>query len=339
MRHTFAYNTARLPPEFYGASRDDVKLLAIDRQRGMVSASPFTGLHDFLRRGDILVFNDSLMIPSSVGAYFTEAGVAGKLNLGTSTERGLLLCEPRPRNIAGILQEGETVLTMPTKSSIRLVKRHSLFPRYWWAEPADYSGFMDVINRFGNYIRYGHIPFDLPSDTYSTAFSTIPGSVEFPSASRPFSGRIIDSLKRKGVRFAAVTLHCNLSSLEFSEFEKMDRLLDEEYTVGKSALDAVYAARDNGGRILAVGTTVARALESCAISGGMPVHGRTDLYIKPGFRFRIIDGLITGLHEPDGSHVDMVSALIDESTLLSSYSLATELGYAWHEFGDLSLIV
>jgi S-adenosylmethionine:tRNA ribosyltransferase-isomerase len=101
----------------------------------------------------------------------------------------------------------------------------------------------------------------------------------------------------------------------------------------------IRRVREEGGRVIAVGTTALRALESCPVSGYRSIHGRTNIYIRPGFKFKMVDGLITGLHEPDGSHVDLVSALVDESTLLSAYSVATELGYNWHEFGDISLIV
>ena len=339
MKHMFDYNTAHLPPEFYGAAKDEVKLLTIDRSRGMVSGSPFIGLRDFLRPGDLLVFNDSLMIPSSLNVFFTESGRRGKLNFGTSSVHGMMLCEPRPRNIGELLSEREIALTVPESTGVKLVKRHSLFHRYWWAEPADYFEFTSVMSKFGQYIRYGHIPFDLPPETYDTVFSSPPGSVEFPSASRPFTQRVMQSLEKNGVRFATITLHCNLSSLESSEFENATRLLDEEYAVSRRTLEQIQKTHEEGGRVLAVGTTVARALESCAISGGKPIHGRTDIYITPGFRFGMIDGLITGLHEPDGSHVDMVSALVDDSTLLSAYSVAKEIGYSWHEFGDLSLIV
>ena len=338
MRHMFQYNTVHLPPEFYGAARDDVRLLAMDRRSGMVSASPFSMLHDFLNAGDLLVFNDSLMIPSSVSAVFTESGEFGRLNFGTSYNRGLVLCEPRPRKVGEVLVEGECALTVPGKTKIRLVRRHSLFPRYWWAEIDDYFAFQRIMSVSAHYIRYGHIPFDLPPETYATSFSTVPGSAEFPSASRPFTGRILSQLSKKRVSAATITLHCNLSSLEFSEFGQAKELLDEEYTVTDRTLDAVRRTHETGGRVIAVGTTAARALESFAAGGGRSVHGRTRTYITPGFRFRLIDGLITGLHEPDGSHVDMVSALIDDSTLLSAYSVATELGFGWHEFGDLSLI-
>jgi len=190
LKHTFHYNTAHLPPEFYGAAKDDVRLLAMDRRNGMVSASPFSAISDYMKHGDLLVFNDSLMIRSSVSAVFTETGRAGKLNFGTSARQGLLLCEPRPRNIGETLVEDELAITMPQSSGVRLVRRHnSLFPRYWWAKPENYFEFTDVMGKFGNYIRYSHIPFNLPDDAYTTAFANVPGSVEFPSASRPFTDR------------------------------------------------------------------------------------------------------------------------------------------------------
>ncbi len=339
MKHAFQYNTAHLPPEFYGAARDDISLLAMDRRNGMVSASQFSTIGDFLKSGDLLVFNDSLMVKSSVSAVFTDAGRVGKLNFGTSSSQGLLLCEPRPRSAGETLVEGELAVTMPLPSGVRLVRRHSTFSRYWWAKLENYFEFTGILGKFGNYIRYGHVPFNLPDDAYTTPFANVPGSVEFPSASRPFTNRILRALEKRGVRFATVTLHCNLSSLEYSEFENARNLLDEEYFVSRRALNEIRRTHEEGGRVIAVGTAALRAMESCPVSSGRSVHGRTDIYIRPGFKFRMVDGLITGLHEPDGSHVDLVSALLDESTLLSAYSVATELGYNWHEFGDLSLIV
>jgi S-adenosylmethionine:tRNA ribosyltransferase-isomerase len=337
VRHVFEYSAANLPPEFYGYRRDDVKLLSIDRKSGLVSQTPFTSIHQFLSAGDMLVFNNSTIVPSSLDAYYPRPGIYGRLNFGTGARRNLLLCEPRPREAGREIMENDRAVILPSSTAVRFVERHGLFHRYWWVDVGDYTRFRNAMARYGRYIRYDHIPFDLPASYYVNPFGGVPGSVEYPSASRPFTRRVLSALQKKGVRTAEITLHCNISSLESEEFERVDRLLDEEYAVTEENADRILAAAEEGGRVLAVGTSVLRALESWA-GKGRAIHSRTELYIRPGFSFRIADGLITGMHEADGSHIDLVAALVDDSTLLSAYSTAADLGFQWHEFGDITLI-
>ncbi len=337
LKHAFEYVSANLPPEFYGYRRDEVKLLSIDRRSGLVSQTPFTSIHQFLRAGDILVFNNSTLVPSSLDAYYPREGRYGRLNFGTGAMRDMLLCEPRPREMGREIEADDTAVLLPSRTTVRFVERHGLFHRYWWLDMGDYTQFRSAMAQYGRYIRYDHIPFDLPPSYYVSPFGSVPGSVEYPSASRPFTQRVLCALQKKGVQTAEITLHCNISSLEPEEFEKADRLLDEEYAVTEANAARILAAAREGGRVLAVGTSALRALESWA-GKDRAIHSRTELYIRPGFGFRIADGLITGMHEPNGSHIDLVAAFADDSTLMSAYSTAADLGFRWHEFGDITLI-
>ena len=340
-RHAFGVWDSHLPPEFYGRERDEVSLLAIDTKSGAYSSTPFTDISRFLRRGDILVFNNSMLVPSSLPVFDNTTGTSGYLNFGTSRKDGMILVEPRPKTFNRMLDadEGEVTIIGPG-TGIALKGRHETFQRFVWAN-AEFGEhrLSEILSKYGAPLTYDHIPFKLPLEYYRTAFSSVPGSSEFPSAARPFSRRVMGMLRSRGVGIAEITLHCNLSPLEPSEFDGAPTLLEEQYAIGEEAAGSINRTREAGGRVIAVGTSVVRALESSYNGGVVPRSAGTDLFIRPGHEIRAVDGLVTGMHDPESSHVEMISSFVDDALLQSAYSTALSLGYQWHEFGDLSLVL
>jgi S-adenosylmethionine:tRNA ribosyltransferase-isomerase len=176
-----------------------------------------------------------------------------------------------------------------------------------------------------------------PIGMYQTVYAGPPGSAEMPSAGRPFSPDVLERLAHRGIGFATLTLHTGVSSLEQHEAPYA-----EEYTVPAATAAQVRAARAAGGRVIAVGTTVVRALESAASVGQGEViaaHDWTDLVVTPRRGVRTVDGLLTGLHEPRASHLQMLEAIAGRRHLERAYAAALAGDYLWHEFGDVHLIV
>ncbi len=194
---------------------------------------------------------------------------------------------------------------------------------------------------FGTPIHYGYVEKSYPLDAYQTVFSTVPGSAEMPSAAQPFTPRVVAALRARGIAIAGLVLHTGVSSLEVDEEIVEDHpLYAEPFEVPLATARAVNEARRAGRRVIAVGTTVVRALES-AWDGAQvrPMTGFTRLYVHPGRGVHVIDGLITGLHDPVTSHLAMLYALADQETIRSAYAEAVAEGYLWHEFGDSHLIL
>ena len=193
----------------------------------------------------------------------------------------------------------------------------------------------------GSPIRYGYVDQDYPMEAYQTIFGHVPGSAEMPSAARPFTQDVVDNLREKGVQIASILLHTGVSSLEVeSEVLEDQTMYSEPFEVSPATAKAVNDARNEGRRVIAVGTTVVRALES-AWNGEQvePASGFTRLYIHPGRGVNVVDGLLTGFHDPMASHLAMLYALAGEEMIRSAYTEAVKSGYLWHEFGDSNLIL
>jgi S-adenosylmethionine:tRNA ribosyltransferase-isomerase len=204
-----------------------------------------------------------------------------------------------------------------------------------WAAVFDVPSVPRYLLAHGVPIRYGYVPRSWPLPYYQTVFSEHPGSAEMPSASRPFTDRIVTRLVNAGVQFAPILLHTGVASPEAHE-----RPYPERFSVPKATARLVNQARAAGNRIIGVGTTAVRALES-AVDGDQvrEAKGWTDLVITPDRGVRVIDGLLTGFHEPMASHLDMLAAIADERLLVACYSEAVQKGYLWHEFGDVNLLL
>ena len=321
--------------------RDDVALLVSRKSDGALVNACFDELGDFLEAGDVLVVNTSATLPAAVPGRL--AGRAMELHLSTPVGGGVSdgdrlwvvearTADRRPLRVqrAGVRVElaggGAAELLAPYLGSFRL----------WVAALSLGVPVEEYLAHHGQPIRYRHSPDDLSIDAYQTVFARDPGSAEMPSAARPFSAEQVADLVAGGVHFAPVTLHCGVSSLEAGESPYPER-----YRVPPETARLVNAARWWGGRIIAVGTSVVRALETVADADGVLAAGSglTNLVVTPERGVRAVDGLITGWHEPESSHLQLLEAVAGANLLSRSYDAANAAGYRFHEFGDSHLIL
>jgi S-adenosylmethionine:tRNA ribosyltransferase-isomerase len=351
------------PPEASGRSREDVRLMVATRHDLRLVDARFHDLPKFLRPGDLLVVNTSRTLPASIPAerrdgtrlelHLSTPVIGGQSAVDVSTppdpERDVWLIELRTLAEAGgrsfrTLTPGET-LALP-EASAEIVGPYPPLcgpcrdwpaeSRLWTARLRLPSALGSYLERHGRPIRYGYVRREWPASYYQTVYATEAGSVEMPSAGRPFTAEMITRLIAAGVDLAPLTLHAGVASVEDHEPP-----LREYYRVPEETARRVAATRQNGGRVIAVGTTVVRALETVASADGSVGAGEgwTNLLVSPERGVRGVDGLLTGWHEPRASHLLMLEAVAGRELLELSYRAALERGYLWHEFGDLHLIL
>lgn len=327
---------ANEPPEARGLARDEVRLLVTHREKDGIVHGAFRDLPAFLRAGDLLVVNDSATLPAALPAELPD-GTTVPLHVSTRLPAELWVVEPRTPQVP----EGAS-LRLPGGGTARLLARYPGSNRLWLAQLMLSEPFLDYVHRWGRPITYSYVANQWPLDAYQTMFATKPGSAEMPSAGRPFTPRVVERLRRRGVGLASITLHTGVASLEGDE-----RPYAEYYEVPAVTAAEVNAARRNGGRIIAVGTTVVRALESAADHSGNggsagtvgAVREWTELVVTPARGVRVVDGLLTGLHEPKASHLQMLAAITGMAHIRRAYRAALQGRYLWHEFGDVHLIL
>ena len=328
---------ADAPVEASGRRRDDVRLLVAEA--GALTDTTFAALPDVLREGDLLVVNTSATLPAAV-----PAGEGLVVHLSTEQPGGFWVVELRaPCGAAGTKPfaagwPGASV-TLPAGGRVDLL---APFPagtdvtRLWLARldlPTEVQAYLAAA---GRPIRYGCTDTAWPLADYQTVFATEPGSAEMPSAGRAFTPDLATALVVRGVELAPITLHTGVSSQESCEPPYAER-----YRVPAATAARVNAARAEGRRVVAVGTTVTRALETVADAHGRahPGGGWTDLVITPERGVRVVDGLLTGWHEPAASHLQLLEAVAGADVVKRSYERAEAEDYAWHEFGDLHLVL
>ena len=332
-----AERQATAPPEARGLARDEVRLL-VSGSDGHEHAT-FRDLPRFLPPCTLLVVNRSATLAASLPAE----GSAGAflLNLSTRYGDGLWLAEPRwSASTPGPLPLDPGESFRVAGLGARLVTPYPGIPRLWFVRvQGDLERAMATA---GSPIRYGYLePPYPPLAAYQTAFSTVPGSAEMPSAARPFTGHVLHRLRERGVRLASVVLHTGVSSLEVEAEEvEAQALYPEPFEVPAGTAAAVNAAREERRPVIAVGTTVVRALESASEGGRVrPAAGFTRHFVHPGRPVHTVDGLITGLHDPRASHLAMLFALAGPDLVRDAYAEAVRERYLWHEFGDSHLIL
>lgn len=322
---------AHEPPEERGAGRDDVRLLVSRSATGSVEPRRFDELPGLLLPGDLLVVNNSATLPASV--VVDDALV---VHFSTPRPDGRWLVEPRRRSGAaslpwdGPLETG--VVALPGGAALHLEEPFS--SRLWFARLDTAVG--PYLRRYGRPIRYGYVGTAWPIERYQTVFGRLPGSVEMPSASRPFTERLVTRLVAGGVLVAPITLHTGVASPEAHEPPYA-----EPYEVPPVTARLVNLTRASGGRVIAVGTTAVRALETASGADGLahPSAGYTETIITPECGLRLTDGLVTGLHEPRSSHLSMLAAFAGDELLTRCYQAALTGAFLWHEFGDLHLLL
>jgi S-adenosylmethionine:tRNA ribosyltransferase-isomerase len=326
---------ATRPAETRGLRRDQVRLMVTDREG--IRHRVFHDLASELRDGDLIVVNNSSTLPAAVV-------IDGDLVVHFSTQLsgGLHVVELRRLSGASSLPHEDPRagrLQLPGGGVIDLLTPYpvGVGSRRLWVATADLGRpLTEYVETWGRPIRYRHTDGPYPLDAYQTIFAMVPGSAEMPSAGRPFTDRLVTALTTQGVAVAPLTLHTGVSSLEAGEDP-----YPEWFEVPESTAALVNHTRANGGRVVAVGTTVVRALETTVDSRGRSHPGRTwtDLVIGSDHTLGVVDGLITGWHEPESTHLDLLEAVAGRRLLAESYRNALEHGYLWHEFGDSHLIL
>ena len=337
--HRPADSDATEPPEARGIRRDAVKLLVAD-SRG-IQHTRFTELGTYLRPGDLLVVNNSATLPAAVDARRAGAPVA--VHFSTPRTDHLWVVELRPAgNATGPLNDVRPGERIDLPGGAALHVRHSyprpgvLASRLWTARVVVQGDVPLYLARHGRPIRYAYVPRPWPLSSYQTVFARHPGSAEMPSAARPFSTELVTALISSGVAIAPVTLHAGVSSAEPGEPP-----VPEPFAVPVATARSVNTTHANGQRVIAVGTTVTRALESAANNDGT-VHaarGWTDVVIGPERPIRAVDGLITGWHDAGASHLLLLEAVAGPDLVAAVYREAVGRGYRWHEFGDSALLM
>jgi S-adenosylmethionine:tRNA ribosyltransferase-isomerase len=338
------------PPEARGLRRDEVRLL-VSHLDGRVEHRRFYELPQVLRAGDLLVVNTSGTLSASLQAERAD-GTRVELHVSTELPGHLWTVELRqPGPVASkplqtaaasetlrLPADGRATLLAPYPFGGRLLA----VSRLWAAALELPLPVVDYLARHGSPIRYEHVPRPWPIADYQTVFATENGSAEMPSAGRPFTRELVAALVDSGVAIAPLVLHTGVSSLETHEPP-----YEERYRVPRETAGRVNDAHASGRRVIAVGTTVVRALETVTDERGIthPGAGWTDRVIAPDEDLQAVDGLLTGLHEPRATHVSMIRAIArragERGTALidRAYREAVERGYVWHEFGDAHLIL
>lgn len=324
------------------APRGESRLLVLDRaaaeRHGRIGDLPA-----LLRPGDLVVVNDTRVIPARLFGRRAGAGVAGEsrgqIELLLVEKRGEteweVLARPGRRTRPGTVIEFADGLTAEV-----LEKREDGRHLVRFAEPVE-----------GHLDRLGHIPLppyikrpDDPADRerYQTVFAKNPGAIAAPTAGLHFSAALLAALGGRGIEIAAVTLHVGIGTFKpvTAELVHEHRMESERYVVPEATATAIVRAHVRGGRVVAVGTTVVRTLEAAAIAGGgevRPGAGATELFITPGFRFQVVDLLLTNFHLPRSTLLMLVSAFAGRERVLAAYREAVAAGYRFYSYGDAML--
>jgi S-adenosylmethionine:tRNA ribosyltransferase-isomerase len=350
------------PPEARGLRRDEVRLLVSEIETDSIAHARFSDLPRWLSAGDLLVVNISGTLNAALAATDDE-GRAFELHLSTRLPGGFWTVEVRQPGATASLPYHEAragaAFRLPAEAQLTLLAPYPLIDslespsRLWIGALQLPCSLFEYLERHGFPIRYGYVQRPWPPSMYQTVFAIEPGSAEMPSAGRPFSAELVTRLVSRGVQIAPVLLHTGVASQEDHEPP-----YEEFYRVPRETAERVNAARRTGAQVVAVGTTVVRALETVTDEGGVTVPGEgwTNLVVTPDRPLRSVTGMITGLHEPRATHLAMLERLVavafdEQSTahalsgvrarrhLQRAYDEARRLGYLWHEFGDSHLII
>lgn len=345
-------NIATAPPESRGIARDGVRMLVAAPGRPLEHRL-VRHLPSVLQAGDLVVLNSSDTLPAALTGVASD-GRAVEIHLSTVVPGG---------SPAAALADTRSAWTVEFRIPDPPASRQTDEPRYGEVAQLRGGGLLRVIDSYpggrdrsrlwvaeistpvplqrwlteqGQPIRYSYVSSRWPLSSYRTSYADTPGSVEMPSAGRPLTARLIRRLRLRGIRIADVLLHCGVSSVEAG-----DPPYAEWFSVPAATVQAITETRARGSRVIGVGTTVVRALESAVDAGGAvaQAEGWTDLIVTPDRRVSTVDGLLTGWHEPQASHLMMLEAVAGQDLLCRSYAAALAEGYRWHEFGDVHLLL
>jgi S-adenosylmethionine:tRNA ribosyltransferase-isomerase len=331
--------TANEPPEARGLARDEVRLLVAEPDR--IQHARFNDLGAYLRPGDLLVINNSATLPAAVDGHRGHQPIT--VHFATRRDDGEWVVELRPGAAAtGPLPDVRPGQRIELPGGAAMVVAES-YPRagvegsrLWTARVAVEGDVATYLAGHGRPIRYAYVDRSWPLRLYQTVFARVPGSAEMPSAARPFSTDLVAALIAAGVIIAPITLHAGVSSAEAGEPPAA-----EPFDVPDTTAALVNLTRATGGRVVAVGTTATRALESATGADGVVHggHGWTDLVVGPDHPVRAVDALITGWHDEGASHLMLLEAVAGRDLVAAAYGEALTRDYLWHEFGDSALFL
>ncbi len=326
------------PPELTLGRRDAVRLMVSPGDAEPIHAHA-RDLADFLDPGDLVVINTSATVPAAVDA--SAAGEFVVVHFSTELPTGLWLIELRhPVDGAATQPHGGDFagvdLRLPGRATLHVLGRMPASARLWVAALDLGEPVVGYLERWGKPIRYHYVPATWPIDAYRNAYADEPGSAEMPSAGRPVTADVLASLATRGVGVTPLVLHTGVASLEGHEMPYPER-----YRVPIETARRINATHEAGHRVVAIGTTVVRALETATDAEGIthPTEGWTDLVITPARGVRAVDGLLTGWHEPEATHLLMLEAVAGRRALDIAYPEAVRARYRWHEFGDSHLLL
>ena len=335
--------TATEPPEARGLRRDGVRLLVADRSG--ISHTRFFAMADHLAPGDVLVVNTSATVPGQLDGVRDGGPVVVHVANRLADGRRVIELRTSPYAAAPVLdgRAGERI-GLPAGATVDLLEPYpepGSSPtrqgnRLWRGEVRTPTRLGDYLTAYARPLSYGYLRGSFPIAAYQTIFALCPGSAEMPSAGRPFSADLVAALVTRGLVFAPITLHTGVSSPEAHEGPQA-----EWFEVPETTAALVNAARDRGRRVVAVGTTATRAIESAAAPDGTvaPRSGWTELVISPDRPVRVVNGLVTGWHNPDASHLLLVESVAGAELTQRAYDAAVAERYRWHEFGDSGLLL
>lgn len=341
------------PPEARGLQRDEVRLMVARRASDAIVHSRFRRLPAYLEPGDLIVINNSATLPAAVPAtradgtrievrFATRApsrtDPTARTGAGSHHQPHRSVVELRSARGATPLADGRAgeKIQLPERATMQLLAPYVGRGRLWLARTEGIDDLHRYLADHGHPIRYGYVRRPWPLNAYQTVYANEPGSAEMPSAGRPFTTELLTRLSTMGVLIATVTLHAGVSSPEAHEPP-----YPEEYTVPAPTARLVNHVHATGHSVVAIGTTVVRALESAASQDGTVEsrQGWTNLVISKDHPVKVVDGLLTGWHEPRASHLQMLDVIAGERLVRRSYESALARGYLWHEFGDSHLIL
>jgi S-adenosylmethionine:tRNA ribosyltransferase-isomerase len=332
------------------ADRETARMLVVHPVTRRFTDAVISDLPAMLRPGDLLILNDAATLPASLFAR-SPSGAAIEIRLlehiGESDWRAVLMGPgnwrtPTERREPPEPVKSGLVLSVAPDFFAEIMSVSDVSPRLVTLRFSRRGVAMwTAIYAHGHAIQYSYLRSDLALWSVQTVYASRPWAVEMPSAGQPLSWRILLEAKKRGIQLAWLTHAAGISSIGDADHDA--RLpFPERYEIPQSTIDAIQTTRSSGGRVIAVGTTVVRALEGCSIQNKdrlVAGPGKTDLVIGPNLHRSIVDGILTGVHDPAESHFQLLQAFADESLLNEAWQHATDNGYRGHEFGDVCLIL
>ena len=318
--------------------RSNSKLMYLNKNNGELSHLVFSDIYDLLNPGDCLVLNDTRVLPARIfGIKDTGASIEFLLLKKIKKNTWETLVKPgRKAKIGGKFTFGEGLMTGEIIGITEDGSRHIEFK---------YKGiFEEVLDKIGTMPLPPYITEKLEDqERYQTVYSKHNGSAAAPTAGLHFTEELMEKLKNKGIKLAFVTLHVGLGTFRPVKVDNVNdhKMHSEFYMINKENANIINDAKKSGGKIISVGTTSTRTLESIADKHGMvkECSGWTEIFIYPGYKFKIIDGLITNFHLPESTLIMLVSALLNKDTILNAYNIAVKEDYRFFSFGDAMVII